>query len=202
MNKLSIRSVRGFTLIELLVVITIIGILAALLVPAVNRAMDAAMTAKARNDVTQLVASVKNYQLEYGRLPTKVVSDDDGQEASQGWFQNNNDEIIRVLIGQDYDGLNGRLIAFLEPRQAKGGSGTFKDGMGTDFKFYDPWGTPYAIKLDTSYNNELEYYGKEYQNNVKTTVFAVSFGKNKKQQNPGKALDDEGVKVDDVVSFR
>lgn len=191
----------GFTLIEMLVVITIIGILLGLAIPGIIKAMDVAIAAKARNDVMQLVTSIKAYETEYGKLPTDVVSSDDGQEASQGWFQADNDEIVRVLIGEDHNGLNPRRIVFLEIRQAKGAVGSFRDGLGTDGKFYDPWGAPYAVKMDTSYNNELEYYGESYQNNVRSSAFAVSFGKNKIQQHPGKAADENG-KVDDIVSFR
>jgi len=204
-NATRIRAVgvgAGFTLIEMLVVITIIGILVGLTVPAIMSAMDSAVAAKARNDVIQLVAAVKAYETEYGKLPTDVVSSDDGAEASQGWFQEDNDRVVKVLIGENDNDLNPRLIVFLEPRQAKGTEGSFRDGLGTDKKLYDPWGTPYAIKLDTSYNNELEYYGgPTYKSNVRRSAFAVSFGKNKIQQDPGKAVDKD-LKVDDIVSFR
>ncbi len=191
---------EGFTLIELLIVIAIIGILMALLFPAVGGVMETAKKTKAKNDVVQLAIAVKAYQTEYGKLPTTVVSSDDGTEAAGGWFQSNNDELIRVLTGENYDSLNPRKIVFLEARAAKGGA-TPKDGIGADNKFYDPWGTPYAIKLDTSYNNALEYYGVNYENNFRTTVIAVSFGKNKIQQDPGKTTD-KNEKVDDVVSFQ
>ncbi len=191
----------AFTLIELLVVIAIIGILMALLFPVVGGALEAARRAKAKNDVVQLAIAVKAYQTEYGKLPTQVVSFDDGPEAGQGWFQGNNDEILRVLTGENFDNLNPRKIVFLEVRPAKGSAATPKDGLSADGKFYDPWGTPYAIKLDTSYNNALEYYGVNYENNFRTTVISVSFGKNKIQQDPGKSTD-KGERVDDVVSFQ
>ncbi|MFZ4681645.1 MAG: type II secretion system protein [Terrimicrobiaceae bacterium] len=191
----------AFTLIELLIVIAIIGILMALLFPAVNGALEAARRAKAKNDVVQLAIAVKAYQTEYGKLPTQTVSYDDGPEASQGWFQGNNDEIIRVLTGENYNNLNPRKIVFFEAKPAKGTAGAPKDGVAADGKFYDPWGTPYAIKLDTSYNNALEYYGVNYENNFRTTVISVSFGKNKIQQDPGKTTD-QGSRVDDVVSFQ
>jgi prepilin-type N-terminal cleavage/methylation domain-containing protein len=189
----------GFTLIELLVVIAIIGVLMALLFPAVQGAMESARRAKAKNDVVQLAVAVKGYQTEYGRLPTSNTSQSDIEEASDGWFQSNNDQIMRVLTGENYQGLNPRKIVFMEVRPAKGTPP--KDGLGEDMKFYDPWGTPYAFKMDTSYNNSLEYYGVNSENNFRTTVIAISFGKNKIQQDPGKPSDDNG-RVDDVVSFQ
>ncbi len=64
------RRPAGFTLIELLVVLVIIGVLGALVVPAVlSRADDARVTA-ARTDVNNLMQALKLYKLDNMRYPS------------------------------------------------------------------------------------------------------------------------------------
>lgn len=78
MNSARIKT-RGFTLVELLVVIAIIGILVALLLPAIQAAREAARRSQCVNKMKQLSLAVMNYEssrkvLPYANTPNLTVA--------------------------------------------------------------------------------------------------------------------------------
>jgi prepilin-type N-terminal cleavage/methylation domain-containing protein len=166
-RPLPLRPAEAFTLIELLVVIAIIAILASLAFPAVTGALESGKKAQARNDVTQLAAAIKAFQLEYGRLPISGSSGTDMLNAR-------NEEIIANLTQSN--ALNPRGTVFFEPKPfAKGKGGTNNNGT-----YLDPWSNAYTFMLDTSYDNKILALGRT---NFTTVVISSPGGTNTRDTN-------------------
>jgi len=100
------RKRRGFTLIELLVVIAIIGVLIALLLPAVQAAREAARRSQCVNNLKQIGLALHNYESANGSLPPS------GEAFSNEYPQ------LGWATGPQNFSMKVRILPFLEQQQA------------------------------------------------------------------------------------
>jgi len=165
----------GFTLVELLVVTSIIGILAAILLPALGQVKIKGQLQKARLEMNAIVSAIAEYQSTYSRYP---VSEDAlkaaavfGEDITYGgiimgttvWisgpsiYLTNNCELMAVLLDLESYGdgtptineghvKNPRQNRFLELKTRSDKNPL--PGLGIDGIYRDPWGSPYVVTVD------------------------------------------------------
>jgi prepilin-type N-terminal cleavage/methylation domain-containing protein len=211
--KTSTSRRAAFTLIELLTVIAIIAVLMGLLFPAVNAAKEAGRKAQASADVKGIVTAAKSFQTEYGKYPmpttASVAAGKDKLFQGTGspdW----NAELIRVLRNVETvtsgTFVNSRRISYMEPRMIKNTANRVAGVDPNNSCYYDPWGTPYLVGVDYSYDGELKsadggkpaYTTAPYNSSVPYPVVALSYGKDTRI---GKAGNAALAGSDDIVSW-
>ena len=206
-------SQAGFTLVETLVVISIVGLLAGLVTVAVPRAMEAGKKAKAKGELTAIVAAVKAYKQEYGRWPCRAQ--DYTRSEYYCWYGpptelEDGKILFRILAGENisFSGdptfMNPKQVRFLEGVKMSTGRRDTTGGT-----LVDPWGGQYAVKMDVDESGGVEYFETTGTNdNVKVSVIALSFGagpKNSAVNSAGRQEDPDKIRTpncDDVFSWR
>lgn len=152
------RNSRGFTLIELLVVITIIGLLAAIIVPALTGGLRAAKRARAMGQIRDLDGAIRRFISEYGVPPRPKevkIGDNDMLLTTEQQAQ-----VIQVLLNlDDWPGekRNTKQIVFLDLDPASFGVKTVVEMQAALLSdgYPDPWGTPYGIVLDMNLDDRI-----------------------------------------------
>jgi prepilin-type N-terminal cleavage/methylation domain-containing protein len=110
----------GFTLVELLVVIAIIGVLIALLLPAVQAAREAARRMSCSNHVKQYLIGLHNYHDTNGDLPAQCLNI---PGLPQAWYNTTYAILPFIEQGSRYEVLTGKAIpGNIRPDAAAGAS--------------------------------------------------------------------------------
>ena len=135
----TLRRPSGFTLIEILVVITILGIMAALIVPRIMDRPDQARATAARADVNAIMGALKLYKLDNGVYPSNdqgllaLVKKPDRGDIPRNWKPGGYLEKLPQDPWQhDYQYLNpgvkGEIDVYsLGADRARGGEGSGAD---------------------------------------------------------------------------
>src|SRR5687767_9776230 len=149
------RSRQAFTLVELLVVIAIIGILVALLLPAVQAAREAARRTQCSNQLKQLGLAAHNFESSYGRLPH-------GSQTAALWGPSPHTYLLPMMEGKNITDLMDSTFAHGASDPTNGAATTLQHEFGSTVRpkiFHCP-SDPYTFKgLVYGFTNYHSNYG-------------------------------------------
>lgn len=209
---------QHFTIIELLTVIGIIGVLAALLFPAVGKTIERARVTQARSELIALVNAVKQYEHTYGVLPVTLATANTGNADSLadnvnrfgGGFTDTHDNYdkLTVALSQQKIGtsatldpetstdekvacVNMRKLQLLQPNRDFSTKG-----------YVDPWGNRYVLLINAGYNRRgIRHPKGTSEPALVGSVFAYSYGPNGQDDDGMDIGAKSGRNCDDITSW-
>lgn len=169
---------RAFTLVELLVVIAIIAILAAMLLPAINRTKTKAQETSVKTEISKIVQAINAYNSKYSRWPITVdalksveptatdytfgaiyaTPTGTHQILSPGTYTRSNSEVMAIIMDlvkfpNGVDTVNKDHVKNTQREKffdAKIENDITRGGLGPDGVLRDYWGNPYIITIDAN----------------------------------------------------
>jgi len=151
----------AFTLIEILVVLLIIGMLAAILVPAVLGAREKARVAQCADHQKNLAQAAIRFDLEQGHFPGYADRVPGGYTAEAGWPV----MLLKLIDREDVwnafrggSGSSARIAVFVCPSDSDAA------GSGPTLSYAANCGQPDAGEVTATVGSETEYLGKPADN--------------------------------------
>jgi prepilin-type N-terminal cleavage/methylation domain-containing protein len=129
------RPLYGFTLVELLVVIAIIGVLVALLLPAVQAAREAARRAQCLNRLRQLSIACLNYESSNKEMPPAVVMRETFKKTARYALYNPVTEAMSLTPGNRGHSWIVEILPYIEQQV-----------------LYDRWDRDFSVKYNYTVN--------------------------------------------------
>lgn len=182
-------NIKGFTLIELLAVMIILMILMTLIMAVVRDAIKDSRIQKAISEAYEIHNAVEAFFHEYGRMP--LPHDDHGKTTGAGgveerWYGNRSDpegldelETFYEILRGNNETWNPKNIVFLK---------RIASSNKNEPPLRDPWGNPYFVAMDSTYNGQVKTRLSNSGNGnftVESTVVVRSIGPNGKWDTVG-----------------